>query len=149
MNKKIIMLVVGLVLLGAGFGGGILFRNYQLSKARGSFTGANGAQRFVGGVRSGQGSANGAGGAVVGSILSADATSITVKLANGSTKIVLLSGTTTYANTVSASQSALSVGSNVAVFGTANSDGSLTATSVQINPEFGRVQPVISPAPGQ
>ncbi len=74
-----------------------------------------------------------------------DSDSITVKLADGSTKIVLFSGTTTYSDTITASQTDLKVGGEVSVFGTANSDGSVTATSIQITPQFGRVMP--SPTP--
>ena len=147
-GKVIVPIILVLVGLGAGFGGGYLFRNYQLTKSRGNFgaIGANG-QRFVGN-RTGQGAVAGArGGAVIGSILSMDAKSITVKLADGSTKIVLFSGTTTYENTITAQASDLKVGGQIAVFGSTNSDGSVTATSIQINPQFGRgVMPSPTPA---
>lgn len=128
---SVILLVVG---LGVGFGGGYFFRNHQLIQARAGFVGAAGAnggfQRFAG--------ARGTGGgarwrAVQGSILSMDAGSITVKLADGSTKIVLLSGSTTYSNTTKAAQTDLKTGANVAIFGTPNSGGSVTATNVQLN----------------
>lgn len=132
--------------LGAGFFGGIQYRNYQLSQARG--TGNGGFQRFTaGGSRgTGQGGAF-RGGAVQGSILSVDANSITVKLADGSSKIVLFSGSTTYSNTQKAAQTDLKVGSEVAVFGAPNSDGSVTATSVQLNPMMFRSQGSPSPTP--
>lgn len=83
---------------------------------------------------------------IAGSILSIDANSITLKLVDGSTKIIILGSSTTYSDTVSATQADLKSGANVAVFGTVNSDGSVTATSVQINPEFGRPQPTPTPA---
>jgi hypothetical protein len=146
-TKVIVSIILVLVGLGAGFGGGYFFRNYQLTKSRGNFgaIGTNG-QRFMGG-RTGQGAVAGArGGAVTGSILSMDANLITVKLADGSSKIVLFSTSTTYSNTVNAAQSDLKVGQNVAVVGATNSDGSVTATNVQINPEFGRSQPSPTPA---
>ncbi len=142
--KAIVPVVLLLVGLGAGFFGGIQYRNYQISKARGSFAGANGTfQRFTGGTGGGQGAR---GGAVSGSILSMDTSSITVKLADGSTKIVLFGGSTTYSNTVTAAQTDLKVGSQVVVLGSTNTDGSVTATSIQINPQFGRGM-MPSPAP--
>jgi hypothetical protein len=144
-TKVIVPIILVLVGLGAGFFGGIQYRNYQINKARSTFAagGTNGAQRFIGGRGTGQ---NGMmrGGAVTGSILSMDSTSMTVKLADGTTKIVLFGGSTTYENTVTAQASDLKVGGDVAVFGTANSDGSVTATNIQINPQFGRS---ITPSP--
>ena len=149
-NTSVILpIILVLVGLGAGFFGGYQYRNYVLNKTRAGFAGGAGAQRFVaGGTRGANGTRTGGagfGGAVTGSILSIDTGSMTVKMSDGSTKIVLLSGSTTYSNTVSAAQTDLKVGSQVAAFGTANSDGSVTATSIQINPEFGR--PMASPSP--
>jgi hypothetical protein len=154
MNKKalvpILLLVAGLI---GGFFGGMQYRNYQLQKARGNF-GANGNfQRFNGARPSGQNGGMMGRGGVAGSILSMDENadgvlkSITVKLADGSSKIVLFSASTTYSNTVNATKTDLKVGQNVAVFGAANSDGSVTATNVQINPEFGRINPSPVPSP--
>jgi hypothetical protein len=147
-SKIIVPVVLLLIGLGAGFFGGIQYRNYQISRTRGNF-GTNGTfQRFTG-TPNGQG--NGAqfrAGAVSGSILSMDSNSITVKMADGSSKIVLFSPSTTYSNTVSANQSDLKVGSEVAVFGTPNSDGSVTATNIQINPQFGRLS-APSPTPAR
>jgi hypothetical protein len=129
----IVPIILVLVGLGVGFFGGYQYRNYRLNQTRGTFIGANG-QRFTG-ARAGQGAVAGArGGAVAGSILSIDANSITVKLADGSTKIVLFSGSTMYSDTVTAAQTDLKVGSEVSVFGSANSDGSVTATNIQIRP---------------
>lgn len=150
-TKVIIPIITILVGLGVGFLGGYEYRNYKLNQTRGGFAagGANGTfQRFNGnGTRTlGQ---NGMmrGGATVGSILSVDPKSMTVKLTDGSSKIVILSGSTTYSDTVSASQTDLKTGVNVAVSGTPNSDGSVTATSVQINPGFGRPQGSPVPTP--
>ena len=149
-NAKVVApVILVLVGLGAGFFGGYQYRNYKLNQTRGSFTagGASGAQRFTGTRGTGQNGMMGRGGAVTGSVLSIDANGVTVKLTDGSSKIVLFSSSTTYSNTVTASQTDLKVGTNVAVFGAANSDGSVTATSVQINPQFGRPsEPSPSPA---
>jgi len=146
-TKVIIPIILVLVGLGAGFFGGYQYRNYRLNQTRGNFgaLGANG-QRFTGARGTGQAGGMVRGGAVTGGILSIDSNSITVKLADGSSKIVLFSTSTTYSNTVSAVQSDLKVGENVAVVGATNSDGSVTATNVQINPEFGRPQATPIPA---
>lgn len=77
------------------------------------------------------------GGQVTGEILAMDDKSVTVKLADGSSKIILLSSTTTFSMSAAADKSDLKVGVRVAAFGTTNSDGSVTATNVQINPMFG------------
>ena len=154
-SKIIIPAICVLVGLGAGFFGGFQYRNYQTNKFRGNFgaMGASGVagtsgtfERFNGTRTAGQNGARMGGGAVSGSILSMDAKSLTVKLLDGSSKIVLFSDSTAYSNTIKASLSDLKVGSTVAVFGTANSDGSVTATNVQINPMTSRPQGSPNPA---
>ena len=72
------------------------------------------------------------GGAVSGSIIAADSSSITVKTTDGSTKIVLLSSSTTVSKVSEGSQSDLTTGQNVIVTGTTNNDGSVTATRVEL-----------------
>lgn len=71
---------------------------------------------------------------VSGEIIASDDKSITVKLADGSSKIVLLSDKTTISKSDTAAKTDLKTGEKVAVFGTANSDGSVTAQSIQLNP---------------
>lgn len=142
----VICLLIG---LGVGFFGGYKYRNYSLSKAMVNL-GANGNfQRFTGNGTTRMMGQNGngmmRGGAVEGTILSMDDKSITVKMSDGSSKIILFSGSTTYSNTQVAVRNDLKIGSTVAVFGASNSDGSITATNVQINPVT--FKPQGSPAP--
>jgi hypothetical protein len=128
--KTLVPIICVLVGLGVGFFAGFEFKAYQLKKSFGGNQTAGGkgnTQQQQMGTR---------GGVVFGSILSMDDKSITVKLADGSSKIVLFGDSTTYTNTVDAAKSDLKVGENVAVSGTSNSDGSVTAASVQINPKF-------------
>jgi len=73
-------------------------------------------------------------GVVTGQIISSDSNSITVQTQNGSTKIVLLSGSTQITKSSKGADSDLTTGQQVMVVGTANSDGSETATNVQIRP---------------
>ena len=60
--------------------------------------------------------------------------SITVKLQDGSSKIVLLSEKTEINKADQAKKDELTVGERVAVFGQENADGSVTAQNIQLNP---------------
>ncbi|MCL4389972.1 MAG: DUF5666 domain-containing protein [Patescibacteria group bacterium] len=138
--KSSIVIAIAVVVLVIGAGGGFFAgMKYQQSKQPSfNFQQNNGATRGL--FRSG---ANGAGAnasAVTGNIISASADSITVQLADGSSKIVLISPSTTLEKGATASASDLQTGERVAAFGTTNSDGSVTATNVQINPVM-RTQP--------
>ncbi len=75
---------------------------------------------------------SGAGGNMTsGSIVSSDANSMTVKLTDGSTKIVLFSDSTTISVSKDGSSADLTAGQTVRVNGTTNSDGSITASNIQ------------------
>lgn len=63
-----------------------------------------------------------------------DSNSLTIKLQDGSSKIVILSDKTAYVKSDKASKTDLKAGETVAVFGTDNSDGSVTAQNVQLSP---------------
>lgn len=71
---------------------------------------------------------------VNGEIISRDDSSITVKMEDGSSKIVLFSDKTEINKAAEASQDDLKVGEKVAVFGQENPDGSITAQNIQLNP---------------
>lgn len=78
------------------------------------------------------GGLTGAGGNMTsGSIVSSDANSLTVKLTDGSTKIVLFSDSTTISVSKGGSSADLTAGQTVRVNGTTNSDGSITASNIQ------------------
>lgn len=136
--------------LGVGFFGGYKYRIFvqrkNLTNGQFGMMGGPNWHRFFRNGNGGQGIGMMFRGGVFGSILSIDSNGVTVKLNDGSSKIVLFSSATTYTNTTSASKNDLKVGESVAIFGATNSDGSVTATDVQINPEFGRVQPSPTPA---
>jgi hypothetical protein len=144
-NNYLITVILVVVFAAAGFYGGTMYqKNQTLSGVNGSGFGAGaGGRGGAGGQFAGR--RNG-GGQVVGTVLTQDSSSITVKLADGSSKIVLLSGTTSYNKSAPASASDLKVGDRVAIFGATNSDGSLNATSVQLNP-ISRVMNDGTPAP--
>jgi hypothetical protein len=128
---KIIILVI--IVGGLGFYGGMQYQKSQV----GSFAQGQGGsrQRMMG-----QGQGQGAVGQgqnfrpVRGDILSIDNSTMTVKLQDGSSKIIVLSASATYMKEVSSTKNDLKTGDTVAVVGTSNSDGSVTAQNIQINP---------------
>ena len=82
------------------------------------------------------------GGFTTGQIISKDATGIVIQMQDGSTKIVLVGGSTKVLKAVSGSVDDLSVGTNIMITGSTNSDGSVTAQSIQIRPaETGSTTP--------
>ena len=132
-NNVLITVLLIALFTGVGFFGGT---KYQQSKTP-TFAGGQARGQFGGtGVSSAAGARGGrtGGGQVRGEILNADAKSITVKLQDGSTKIVLLGTSTSINKAAVATTADLSVGQTVSVFGTANTDGSVTAQNIQLNP---------------
>lgn len=130
-NNWLITVVVAIIIGAVAFYGGMQYQKTQRGQF-GSF--ANGQAGF-----GRQGSMMGRFGAngtrpVTGDILSVDSNSMTVKLSDGSSKIVLLSQNTSINKAAKGSVSDLKAGERVAAFGTANSDGSITAQNIQLNP---------------
>ena len=138
-NKKIVFGVVGVIVLVAVFYGGMVYGKSQTPAS------INGAQTLNGvgrGFRNGGGNS---GGFTVGQIISKDATSITVQLmtpggaASGTaagSKIVFFDSNTKVTKQASGTLADLAVGTEVSVTGTTNSDGSVSAQSVQIRPNI-------------
>lgn len=135
-NNNMVMTVIIVIVVGAAaFFGGMKYQQSQASSnANGQF--AQGGQNRQGGQGRFGGGANGAGRPVVGKIVSQDANSITIQLTDGSSKIVNIAGSTTISKTDTATKADLATGQTVAAFGTSNSDGSITAQNVQLNPMF-------------
>ncbi|MDD5110156.1 MAG: DUF5666 domain-containing protein [Patescibacteria group bacterium] len=140
MQKTIIMVVAVLVVGGGAFYGGMLYGKSTAAAGRGNglgqFQNLTPEQRQQRLQQFGQGGGAGrnGGGFTGGSILSKDDKSITVKLPDGGSKIIFFSSSTTIGKTATGTQSDLAVGENVTINGTPNSDGSITAQSIQIRP---------------
>jgi len=130
-NNYLMTIILVIVFAAVGFYGGTLYQKNQVSSSANGFVAGAGG-RFTGG--SGAFGRRTGGGQTIGIVLSQDASSMTVKLADGSSKIVLLTNSTIFDKSVTASVNDLKVGDRVAVFGTANSDGSVNATNIQLNP---------------
>lgn len=143
MNKKIIYLIITVIIVGAGaFYGGMKYaQSKSNSNSQNPFSRfANLSpeemqtrmQQFGGqrGIRN-----NGGGGVANGEILSKDETGITIKLRDGGSKIILVSASTQIAKSSPGTLDDLTVGKSVMVNGSANQDGSISATSVQIRSE--------------
>ena len=148
MNKSNLIIIVVAVALIAGAGGFFGGMQYQKGKAPTitlpngqSVSASAGRQRFgnFNGTFTGRG---GFGGGVRGTIASIGNGTMTVTTTTGS-RIVVLSSTTTYDKSATASVSDLTVGTTIAANGTSNSDGSVTATTVQINPVVPTGAPVV------
>lgn len=143
-----VVAVVLIVLAGAGgFFGGMTYQKNQTSSF--GTTGANGTRSGNYAARFGQGGQNAANFRPVrGQVLSMTNDSLTVKLSNGSTEIVVLSSSTAFMQSAQAALSDVKTGDTVNIVGTANSDGSVTAQSVQINPPT-QGRPTTSGQPAQ
>lgn len=121
----IIVVVIAVV----AFFGGMKYQQMGSQQSLGN------GQRFG----NGQGRFGGNGRAQVGQVISIDTagSNLVIKLQDGSSKIVNLTGQTRVVKTAIASVSDILTGNEIAVFGMANTDGSITASNIQLNPGNG------------
>ncbi len=129
MNKKIGLVVLGIIVLSTVFFAGDVYGKSKIP-ARGQ-----GNQTFAFNTQ-GRGMRNvgGMGGFIGGEVISKDDKSITVKLQDGGSKIIFLSTGTKVSKQITGTVSDLAVGTEVSVTGAANADGSVNAETVQIRP---------------
>jgi hypothetical protein len=129
-NQNILItLLLVVIFSGVGFFGGTIYQKSKTPTFGGRFTNTNRADNNPQNIRGRMG-----GGQVQGDIISADDKSITVKLPDGSSKIILVSSTTSINKASEGTITDLKVSEKVAAFGTTNQDGSVTAQNIQLNP---------------
>ena len=131
MKKTIwITVAVALVIGGAAFWGGMKYSQMTVaSRSTGQGAFQQGAGRALRGVRTGANFVNG-------DIISKDDKSITVKDRTGGSKIIFFSNSTEVSKFATGTASDLNIGTSVMANGNTNSDGSITAQSIQIRPQM-------------
>lgn len=135
-NNLFLMIIIAVIGIGGGFFAGMKYQQRKFP-LRSGFQGARGARQPD---NLPTGFPRQAANAVRGEIIAQDEKSITVKLADESSKIVLISENTQINKAETAAIADLTTGEQVMVFGTTNPDGSLSATQIQLNFEMNRVQ---------
>lgn len=123
----IIAAVAALVFGVAGYFIGSAYGNMSGSPIGQAYQGQNGQRVFRGGVT---------GGVISGQIVSFDDKSITVQSPNGGSKVIFYSPTTEISKIATSSANDLANNENIMVVGSQNSDGSITAQSIQIRPSL-------------
>jgi hypothetical protein len=125
MHKKTLYIIFAVVILavaGGSFYGGMAYKASQTPQ-RPSTSGFRNSGRFATGNSF-----------VSGNIIAKDNQSITVKDRSGSSRIIFYSATTEVGKFVTGALNDIQVGQTVMASGKTNSDGSISATSIQIRP---------------
>jgi len=122
-----LMVLVLLVVAGASFFGGT---KYQQKKVISQFSQRTDMPRGTNTT----GQKNGNGNMTIGEITKIDDKSITLKTADGGSKIVLLSDSTVINQSTTAAKTDLKVGSKISIIGSQNTDGSITSKTINLNP---------------
>lgn len=139
-QKKIIAGVVAVLVLIGVFYSGVKYAQGKTTGSNGSLSASQQARfaqgGFAGGTGAARGGARGAagGGLAAGEVIAKDAKSLTIKLSDGGSKIVFISASSTVSKTSEATFADIAVGGQVTVTGNPNTDGSVTARSIQIRP---------------
>ncbi len=115
---------------GGAFWGGMKYAQSKISSSRLFQVGQQNIRNFPFGERQQMGLRGSD--FLNGEIISKDDKSITIKLRDGGSRIVFVPDSTDIMKFASGTLSDLVVGKNIVVFGVANSDGSLTANSIQL-----------------
>ena len=139
MAKKIILIIIALAVIGGGaFYGGMKYgqsKNPRLSSEQ--------RQQFLQGSIEGnlpRGTGRGIGANfLTGEVIAKDEQSLTLKMQDGSSKIVFFSDSTEISKTAEGEINDIEVGKQIMISGDQNSDGSYTAKTIQLSPRV--IQP--------
>jgi len=137
MQKIIIGFIIALIIVAGGaFYGGMLYgKSRNSNSGMRNLSGQFGQMGGPNGQFNRQGKASTASGNLVnGYIIAKDDKGITVKLQDGGSKIIFLSASTQVSKMASGSNADLEIGKTVMVTGTTNTDGSVTAQTIQLRP---------------
>ncbi len=134
MKNSLIITIIVAVIVGAGaFYAGMQYQKSQ----RPTFGNGQFSRQFQNGQAGQSGARQGFGARpVTGEIISSDDKTVTVKMQDGSSKIVILSDKTSINKAAEATVADLKSGERISAFGTENPDGSITAQNIQLNPVF-------------
>jgi hypothetical protein len=142
MAVVVIAVGVGCFFAGRSVGDGSVSAEEAMAALQSQGAGGTGdGGSFPAGGRGNGGNAEGTS-MISGSIVSVDSDTITVKLSDDSTKLIIFSGSTTISKTEAGSSADLAAGTEISVSGSTNSDGSVTATRISIgNLDIGGTMP--------
>jgi hypothetical protein len=135
MKKTILFLVILIIIGGGSFWGGIQYEKNKISSQKPSFQNLSSEQRQQFAQRAGRAGAN----FLSGEVINKDEKSLTLKLPDGSTKIVFFSGSTQISKAIEGKIDDIEIGKQIMVSGDQNSDGSYTAKTIQLSPRV--IQP--------
>lgn len=138
MKKIIIFIILGIVVVGGiSFYGGMQYGAMEMqntSQPRTQFSRGTGQQGTLtgGSVRDGLGGQQRGGGMISGEVISMDETSLTIKLPNGGSKNIFISPSTKVLKSMEGTMNDITAGVQIFGQGTVNSDGSITAQTIQL-----------------
>ena len=133
-KTMVISALLVLLALGGGFFAGMTYQKGKAVVRNGFYAMTQGNQGGMMRGRFGQGQGGQNFRPVRGEVLSLSQNTMTVKLPNGNSEIVVFGQSTQFVKSEAASVSDVKTGDTVMVVGTQNSDGSVTAQNVEVNP---------------
>jgi len=137
--KKIlpVAIIIAILLVGGAFYAGIKYSGTQRPAAADWQKGVNNFAKGAPGAGQGLNSGRAAGaGMISGEVIAKDDKSVTVKIKDGGSKIVIFAASTTVTKTAAGTMDDVAVGANVMIAGKTNADGSVTAETIQIRPDI-------------
>lgn len=115
-------------------GGGGYYIGSHKQGAQSARIGAQFGQGGIGGQRGGFARGGPNGNMINGDVVSLSSNILTVKGRDGGSRVILLTGSTKVSKSVAGDKADVKEGTSVLILGTQNSDGSVTADTVQIRP---------------